>query len=250
MDTTPRKRTKILTLHEHTAKNQREIASIVGVNQSTVSRILKQARTIGTLPPKRKEKCGRKRKTSTRDNIRLLQESKKDPRSTSDMLRKDLLSSGVNVSSSTVRRRLIQCGRMARRPVKKQLLTANMKKKRLDWVKKYRNWIATDWRKVLFSDESHFLVLGKRSQHVRRSIEEPIRECHMNQFVKHPPKKMFWGSFSCYGVGSLLPIEGMMNAEKYIKVVKKKWPLILQTLFRMNLGCINRTRHHVIRQKK
>ena len=51
------------------------------------------------------------------------------------MLRKDLLSSGVNVSSSTVRRRLIECGRMARRPVKKQLLTANMKKKRLNWAK-------------------------------------------------------------------------------------------------------------------
>ena len=47
------------------------------------------------------------------------------------MLRKDLLSSGVNVSSSTVRRRLIECGQMARRPVKKQLLTANMKKKGL-----------------------------------------------------------------------------------------------------------------------
>ena len=97
-----------------------------------------------------------------------------------------------------------------------------MKKKRLDWAKKYRNWIATDWRKVLFSNENHFLVQGKRSQHVRRSIGEPIRECHMNQSVKHPLKKMFWGSFSCYGVGSLLPIEGMMNAEKYIKVVEKK----------------------------
>ena len=194
----------------------------MGVNQSTVSRILKQARTIGILSPKRKEKCGRKRKTSTRDNIRILRESKKDPRRTSDMLRKDLLSSGVNVSSSTLRRLLIECGRMARRPVKKQLLTANMKKKRLGWAKKYRNWIATDWRKVLFSDESHFLVQGERSQHVRRSIGEPIRECHMNQSVKHPPKKMFWGSFSCYGVGSLLPIEGMMNAEKCIKVVEKK----------------------------
>ena len=97
MDTTPRKRVKILTLHEHTAKKQREIASIVDVNQSTVSRILKQARTTGTLAPKRKEKCGRKRKTSTRDDIRLLRESKKDPRKTSDMLRKDLLTSGVNV---------------------------------------------------------------------------------------------------------------------------------------------------------
>ena len=32
---------------------------------------------------------------------------------------------------------------------------------------------------------------------------------------------MFWGSFSYYGIGSLLPIEGMMNAEKCIKVLEK-----------------------------
>ena len=43
MDTTPCKQTKTLTLHEYTAKNHCEIAHIVGVNQSTVSRIVKQA---------------------------------------------------------------------------------------------------------------------------------------------------------------------------------------------------------------
>ena len=44
----------------------------------------------------------------------------------------------------------------------------------------------------------------------------------MDQSVKHPPKKMFWGSFSYHGIGSLLPIEGMMNAEKYIQVLEEK----------------------------
>ena len=33
---------------------------------------------------------------------------------------------------------------------------------------------------------------------------------------------MFWGSFSYHGIGSLLPIEGMMNAEKYIQVLEEK----------------------------
>ena len=75
----------------------------------------------------------------------------------------------------------------------------------------YDYWTVTDWRKVIFSDENHFLAQGFRSQHVRRSIGEPIRESHINQFVKQSPQKMFWGSFSCYGVGSLLPIDGMKN---------------------------------------
>ena len=33
---------------------------------------------------------------------------------------------------------------------------------------------------------------------------------------------MFWGSFTYYGVRSLLPIEGMMNSQKYIQVLDKK----------------------------
>ena len=33
---------------------------------------------------------------------------------------------------------------------------------------------------------------------------------------------MFWGCFSYYGVGSLKPVEGMMNSEKYLHVLTKK----------------------------
>ena len=86
--------------------------------------------------------------------------------------------------------------------------------------KKYQSWSVTDWRKVLFSNESHFLVQGQHSQHVRRSIKEPISECHIDQSVKYQKKKMLCGSFTYYGVGSLLPIEKMMNSKKYIQVME------------------------------
>ena len=33
---------------------------------------------------------------------------------------------------------------------------------------------------------------------------------------------MLWGSFSYSFVGSLVPIEGMMNSDKYIDVVENK----------------------------
>ena len=33
---------------------------------------------------------------------------------------------------------------------------------------------------------------------------------------------MFWGSFSYNGVGSLYPVDGIMNAEKYIQVINTK----------------------------
>ena len=76
MDTIPHKQTKLLILHEQPPppkkKKQYEIDSIAGVNQSTVSQILKLCRsftnfkeiqTTGTFLLKRKEKCGRKKKT-------------------------------------------------------------------------------------------------------------------------------------------------------------------------------------------
>ena len=120
---------------------------------------------------------------------------RQDPRKTSSDLQRDFFCAGVVIDASTVRRRLLEVGRKARRPVKKQLLTAAMKKKRLAWAKEHKNWGIESWRKVIFSDETHFEVQGYRSFIVRRSAGEPISAGHMQQAPKHQ-KKMFWGFFS------------------------------------------------------
>ena len=73
---------------------------------------------------------------------------------------------------------------------------------------------------VLFSDESHFEVQGQRSRFVRRSDGEPVRPGHIEQYAKHPEKKMFWGCFSDFGPGRLYPVTGMMNSDTYIKVLQ------------------------------
>ena len=46
-----------------------------------------------------------------------------------------------------------------------------------------------------------------------------ISPAHLEQRVKHPLKMMFWGCFSFYGPGSLVPIIGMMNSDQYIDVL-------------------------------
>lgn len=130
MDVMPKKHTKIVTLSEYTTKTYREIACIVGVSHQTVSRVLRLKKDTGSISPKRKGNCSRKRKTTSRDDVTLLRESRKYPRKTSDALNMDLKSKGITISSSTVRRRLLEAGRRARRPIKKQLLTKVMKEKR------------------------------------------------------------------------------------------------------------------------
>ena len=92
----------------------------------------------------------------------------------------------------------------------------------MEWARQHKNWTKEEWRKVMFIDESHFEVQGKRCQYVRRSIGEPIREGHIEQHVKHPAKVMFWGSFCFSGPIRLVPVSGMMNSDKYIDIISKK----------------------------
>jgi len=216
------KRAQIFTLHQYTDKSQREIGRIAGVSQPSVCRIIQQGNSSDTLSPNRIGRSGRKSITTPQTVQMLITESEKDPRKTSHDLKRDLEMGGVFISARTVRRRLVEAGRMARRPIKKQLLTDAMKAKRLSWAQRFESWSVEDWRKVLFSDESHFLVQGQRSQYIRRTKGEPIREEHIDQRVKHPQKKMFWGCFSYGGVGSLVPVEGMMRANQYADVIRKK----------------------------
>jgi hypothetical protein len=35
-------------------------------------------------------------------------------------------------------------------------------------------------------------------------------------------RKMFWGFFTESGTGSLVPVDGMMNSTKYIKILKSR----------------------------
>ena len=99
----------------------------------------------------------------------MITNSVKNPKKASKDLQRVLALAGVNVASSTVQRRLPEVGRTARRPLRKQLLTKAMKKKRLSWARNHAGCTKDDWRKVIFSDESHFEVHRHKSAVVRRS---------------------------------------------------------------------------------
>ena len=80
MHVSPRKSANISSLREIKEKTCREISKIIGVSISAIRRVVKMKKETGCVTPKRKGKCGRKRKTTPIDDAYLSQESVKDPK--------------------------------------------------------------------------------------------------------------------------------------------------------------------------
>ena len=67
-----------------------------------------------------------------------------------------MMAYGIHLTSTLTRRHLMKAGRVASRPLTKQLPTKKMKRKRLVWAKEYKNWSLADWEKVMSSHEINF----------------------------------------------------------------------------------------------
>ncbi len=63
-----------------------------------------------------------------------------------------------NISERTSRRTLKQMGFSSRRPHRVPLLSANNRKRRLQFAQALQNWTIEDWKNVAWSDESRFLL--------------------------------------------------------------------------------------------
>uniref|UniRef100_A0A0K8VJD2 Transposable element Tcb1 transposase n=1 Tax=Bactrocera latifrons TaxID=174628 RepID=A0A0K8VJD2_BACLA len=67
---------------------------------------------------------------------------------------------GVKITTRSTQNVLNNLGLRARRPAKKPLLIARMKKQRLEFAKSHKTWTISDWGNVIFSDESKFNLFG------------------------------------------------------------------------------------------
>ena len=108
--------------------------------QSVVLSIKRKMQHGSTGTPQHKGRCGRKRLSSQQDDRALVRLSKANRKMTSRRFMLEMSTAGVQMSSRTVRRRLIEAGLRAYRPRKKPKLTAAMMKRRLSWAKQFANW--------------------------------------------------------------------------------------------------------------
>ncbi|KAG8330066.1 hypothetical protein J6590_072303, partial [Homalodisca vitripennis] len=103
------------------------VAKKCGVSLGAVNKIMKQKETE-SVEVQRKEQCGRKLKTTPRDEAFPLRGSKFHPRNTSYDLHQDLEKNRIYIHDSTVRKRFLDGGKITVRAQRKQLLTEPMMK--------------------------------------------------------------------------------------------------------------------------
>ena len=95
---------------------------------------------------------------------------------------------------------------------------------RLKFAKRHLSWTNKEWEKVVWSDESKFLLFGTDGiSFVRRPIGKRFHPRYQLPTVKHGGGLvMVRGCFSLGKMGPLHRVDGIMDRHVYMKILKDK----------------------------
>ncbi|GFU65783.1 transposable element Tcb2 transposase [Trichonephila clavipes] len=109
----------------------------------------------------RKTRSGATRKTTRREDRRIVRQALVDPTVTRSAIRAD-----EAIVSQKISRHLAEANLKSKRPFRALPLTPEHRQLQLQWCQARSMWSVTDWQKVVLSDESWF-VLGTDDNSVR-----------------------------------------------------------------------------------
>jgi hypothetical protein len=105
---------------------------------------------------------------------------------------------------------------------KHPLLLAQHCKARLDFAHAYKDWTVNDWRRVVWSDETEINCLGSDGcKWVWKKPDEGLNDRLMEGTVKfRGGSVMIWGCMTWEGVGYAARIDGRMDGDLYLQILK------------------------------
>lgn len=191
------------------------------VSRTGVRGIIQRYKDSHTL--QNKPGRGRKRKISERLERQLVRNMSRDPRLTVKTLVNDLATRGIIVSQKTISRALHRNGLRGCRPRKAPLLKKRHLQARLQYARDNLDRDYSYWKRVLWSDETKLELFGHRdTAYVWRKKGEAFNPKNTIPTVKHGGGSiMLWGCFSASGTGNLVKVDGIMNKEKYLAILKE-----------------------------
>ena len=121
------------------------------------------------------------------------------------------------ISSRTVLRRLAAVGIRSRRPYRGPHLTQRHLCQRLEWTRRQLRWTIQRWGRVLFTDESRFLLqhVDGRVRVFHRRGERFRENCVLRHDRYGGGSLMVWAGITAHRRTDLVFINGTLNAQKY-----------------------------------
>jgi len=198
--------------------SQREIGRRLGRAEYTIRYYLtRKAETNSTA---RRRGSGRPLVTTHQDDIAVALQVKKNRSITVKEIKDN---TGLEaVSSRSIRRRIhALTGFRSHMSVKKPVVNAKARLKRLNWAKEHKNWSSDQWRSVIWCDEASFQLTNRPRRHVWRAPGESTLPTLTTPYLRHDRKVNVWACFSAQGVGSMALVEGKLNAAQYLGILKR-----------------------------
>ena len=196
-------------------------AKYVGCSAKTAHRWVLRYESTGDVCDE--EGRGRKRKTNTKEDNSIVQIAAKKRKVSSTQIAQQMIGTGTNISSTTVRRRLNEAGYEYLDLMGKPLLTDASRENRLKWGEKNLN---RDWSSVIFTDEATIDIF-RNPNNVWKKKGERVQYPK----VKHPLKVHVWGCICGGGFGNIYCFTENMNSELLCKIYQKSFIPSAKMLF-------------------
>jgi transposase len=189
----------------------REISKNMKINRNTVMLWIKRYNNNHDIL--RKKGSGRKKKTNTEEDMKIIDELKENSCFSSRIIKLDLEKKGLLLSTRTIRRRLNEFNYKYKNPKRKIMLTKEEKLNRLKWAKKYDGF---NWERVIFSDET---IIWNIQYNRKRWIKKG--ENNIDMIPKYSFKKNIWGCINIYTGFNIFIFSGIMDSIKYINILQR-----------------------------
>ena len=197
------------------------IGNYYSMPRSTVTNIVRRNRIAGLATI---QKRGCKPKLSDRD-IRMLRNYARNSRfkPLRTIVSEFKNNTGIEICVNTARKYLHQSGLQNYVAVSKPYLSTKNIEARKNWAHTHESYNTREWNSVIFSDESSFTVRPlKHSARVWRKTNDRYDPKNMVPTFKSGYVSMsVWGAFSALGRTPLVRINGTLNKDKYIEILKQ-----------------------------
>lgn len=199
----------------------KNIVSKTNKDRRTCQRIFKRVKETGSF--KDKTRPGRPRKIDDRNKRHLVRLLQKGKDKNAEALRKDASSTlNLKVCRNTIAKALKESGYACRVKRKKPLLTMKHKRARLAWAKAHQTWTVEEWKKVIWSDETAFLIVnGQGREYCFTKNGDVLEDAQIQPTKKYGGGKvMVWSCITYEGVGFSCRIDGNLDGELYTDILR------------------------------